>query len=160
MGQGAKLALYGTTIIQQNSYSYNGFTIGDSGSKLDIQPQSWGSTVQNGGSIHFQGQYQDGFQTDGGANVTANCNAGHGLIAIYGDPHPVRAKPFWAVAFADPAMGLMMLSGVDFHGSGDGYRYRIRKGGTLDLNLGQDPGQVNNLPGSASTAWPVQGYLI
>lgn len=159
MGQGARLALYGSTTVLQNSPSFNGFTL-DNLCDLEIQPQSWGSTIQNGGFVHFQGEFQDGFQTDQCSSIEANCNGQHGLIAIYGDAGVNRAAPYWAVAFADIASGVAVLSGIDFHGSGSGYRYRIRKGGTLDLNLTQDPNQVNALPGSASTAWSVQGYLI
>ncbi len=159
LGQGARLALWGNNRIIQNSYSYNGITLQNS--NMDIFPQSWGSPTQNGGHLYIQGQYQDFLQTDQEACVEANCNGGHGLIEFKTEASVYRAKPYWAVAFADIASGVTVLSGIDFNGvGGDGYRYRIRKGGTLDLNLGQDPGQVSNLPGSASTAWPVQGYLI
>lgn len=160
MGQAAHLALYGSNRIIQNTTSYNGITLGGC-STLDIQPQSWGSPFQNGGHLYIQGEYQDFIQTDQCANVEADCNAQHGLISCTTEASAIRSKPYWAVAFADPASGVMLLSGIDFGGvGGDGYRYRIRKGGTLDLNLVQDPNQVNVLPGSQPTAWPVEGYLI
>jgi hypothetical protein len=163
LGQASHIALYGSNRVVQYSQNYNGFTlVGDS--SLDIQPQSWGSQIQNGGHLYWQGIFQDGIQTDQGANVEANCNGGHGLIEFKTEAYGgVRAKPYWGVCFADVAAGVMLLSGVDFNGVGaDGYRYRIRKGGTLDLNLAQDSGQVNALPGSAG-AYPGfsgQGYLI
>jgi hypothetical protein len=161
LGQAAHIALWGSNRIIQNSYSYNGITLVGC-STLDIEPQSWGSAIQNGGHLYIQGQYQDFIQTDQGSNVEADCNGQHGLVEIHCETSSYRSRPYWAVAFADPASGVMVLSGVDFgNGTGaDGYRYRIRKGATLDLNLVQDPNQVTALPGSASTAWPVQGYLI
>ncbi len=158
LGQGARLALWGTNTVLQNNYSHNGITLQNS--DLDISPQSWGSQIQNGGHLHFGGQYQCGIQTDQCANIEANCNGQHNLIAFWADASSVRSKPYWAVDFIDVASGVTVLSGVDFHGTADGYRYRIRKGGTLDLNLVQDPNQQHAIFGSADTAWPVQGYLI
>jgi len=160
MGQGAHIALWGSNRIMQNSVSYNGITAA-SLCTIDFQPQSWESSIQNGSHLYIQGQYQDFIQTDQDSNVEANCNGGHGLIEFKTEASSVRSKPYWAVAFLDPASGVMVMSGIDFNGvGGDGYKYRIRKGATLDLNLVQDPNQANALPGSASTAWPVQGYLI
>jgi hypothetical protein len=164
LGQGARLSMYAHNRLIQNAAGFNGFsqngvTLGGC-STLDIFAKDWDSPINNGGHLHWQGMFQDGIQTDQCANVEVNCNAQHGLIAFWFEAHPVRFRPYWQVAFADPAAGVMVMSGGDMHGTADRYKYRIKKGATLDVNLPGEPGVMSTWPGAADTAWPVQGWLI
>lgn len=159
LGQGARLLMFGSNRIIQNSYSYNGITINQN-STVDQLPQTWQSPIQNGGYLYWQGQYQAGIQTDNFASYNADANGQHGLIAWFMESSVYRAKPYWAVDFLDCGPGEIHVDGIDFHGTADGYAYRIRGGAILYTNDVQDPNQKNNIPGSARTAWPVQGYII
>lgn len=148
IGQGSHLSLYGSNRLIQYSLAVNGMSIG-SGCSVEIQPQSWGSAIQNGGHLHWQGDFQCGIQTDQGGCIEANCNGAHALIAFWMEGNPVNPPgPYWNVAFIDVAAGVALLSGVDFHGSATGKRFRRRKGGTLDLNVSEgDLGQLAAIPG-------------
>lgn len=155
LGQGSRLIMTGTNKICQNTQEFNFITL-YGGSSLDIVNSGGGS------HLHWFGGGQCGMQLDAASFLQADTNGQHGLIAFWADGgtggYPA---PWFTDAFVDVAAACKcLLYGVDFHGSGEGYRYRIREGGVLDLNLSQDANQVNALFGSASTAWPVQGYLV
>jgi hypothetical protein len=162
LGQGSHLALWGSNTVQQNSqaaFAANGFTI-VGGSTVDIMPQSFGSPIQNAGHVHFQGVFQDGMQLDANSSIIADCNEQHGLIAFWADSCALRSKPYWQVAFCD-VMGecRAILSGIDFHGTADGYRRWVRDGGSLRLNLANDPGQATAMFGSATDRATPVGFI-
>lgn len=159
LGQSAHLTMFGSNRIIQDSYSYNGITINQTAT-VDQNPQGWQSPIQNGGFLYWQGQFQAGIQTDNFGMFGVNANGQHGLIAWYMEGGPIRSKPYWAVDFLDCGPGEIHVDGVDFHGTADGYAYRIRGGAILYTNDAQDPNQKNAIPGSARTAWPVQGYIV
>jgi len=160
LGQGGQLSMFGWNRIIQNSYSYNGITINQAGSSVDQLPQSWGSPIPNGGNLSWQGQYQAGIQTDNFGTLNVDANGQHGLIAWWMESSSYRSRPYWAVDFLDVGPGEVHVDGVDFHGAADGYAYRVRPEGILYVNMVQDPNQINAIPGSARTGWPVLGAII
>lgn len=149
LGQGARLAIIGFLQMFQFTAAYNHITAG-SYSSIDIS---------SGASVHFAGICQDGIQLDT-SSLAADCNDVHGKIAMYADTSSLTAVPLFSHAFVD-LMGASKatLSGVDFHTGGQGYRYHIREGSTLHLNLANDPGQAAAMLGTVDTTWPVEGHL-
>lgn len=148
-GQDAHLAFYGTNRTIQRANSYNAFTA--VASTIDFMPQSWGSTVQNGGHLYVQGIHQDYIQTDQGAQVHFVVNDNHGLFELKCESNPMRSKPYCGVAWLDVADGVILVSGVDASNGvgGDGYKVRYRKFGTIDFGLPVNPNDFNNFISNA-----------
>lgn len=154
VGQGSRLVMLGDNrLIQNNTDGFNHITA-YSNCTIDVTP------FPTLGNLYFKGRAQCGMQLDASSVLQSNCNFTHGLLSFWAEADAAGHQPYWSDAFVDVAVGSKaILGGTDFHGTGSGYRYRIREGGVVQLNLEGDPGQLAAMFGSQNTAWPVQGYL-
>ena len=159
LGQGSHLVMLGDNKLVQEviggKNAFNHISV-EIGSSLSVVPNASG--VAN---LHFAGASYFGIDSTTNSYFAAECNGLHGIVKFWGDTtssHPTG--PYFYGAFVDAADGFVNLAGVDFGNPAWGYRYWIRWGGTLFLNLAGDPKQINALFGSAMTAWPILGDLV
>jgi hypothetical protein len=111
------------------------------------------------GNIYLGGWAQCFIATDMYSAVNFVNNGQPNMLAIfleYADGY--RYRPLWTTCFLDASASTIVIQAIDFHGVADGYAYRVRKGGVIDVDETTNPGRSSLLPGSAATAWPVQGY--
>lgn len=162
VGQGSRLVIFGNNrLVQQSVNMGNWFSIYTNSSVDIFQGPSGYST------LYMKGVAQVGVMVDAASFFLIQANFNHGLIGITYEPPDGGGQTYCGQSYFDVAAGSKIhLAGCDFQNYKGapqwavGYTYRVRGGGTLELGLSLDPNQINVLPGSQPTAWPMKGEIL
>jgi hypothetical protein len=148
MGQGSKLVMGSEVrLIQQSSANFISMA---ENCLLDVY-----------GNIYVQGQGQCFLTIDMGCQANWVNNGQPNMLAMFLEPGGAHGKPYWQFSFLNPRGGsIITIQAVDYHGTADGYRYVVDKGGVLDVDLKTHPDGLDRLPGSAGTFQAVQGTIF
>jgi hypothetical protein len=155
IGQGSKVVMRGETRMIQNS-TYNWISMYQQAS-CDIY-----------GNIYIQGTGQCFATIDGASTLNWANDSRPNSLAIFLEAGQGRDRPYWQHSFLNPrGASVITHQLVDYHSGAEplahGYKYKVDKGGILDVYLqyySDDHTGLDRLPGSANTFGGVQGFIF